>query len=246
MGVWVNFMAHKTKINGTTYDINGGSCKVNGTKYNINKGRTKINGTGYDIAFGTPVGSVPEGQVITIHENGSPIEYFVARHNYESDLNGSGGTLVFRKPTTDDEVVWDSEGNSYSGSEVDNWLNTTFLSRLSPGVTSALKVTKIESAPVNSWRAEVIERKIFLPSLLELGGSDSNAPIEGEAIPASSLIINNGEFATAFWTRSNMDNEMYMAFMMLTGGGVDERYKGAGEKVRPMFVLDSNADISNL
>lgn len=44
-------MAHKTKINGTTYDINGGSCKVNGTKYNINKGKTKINGTGYDISF---------------------------------------------------------------------------------------------------------------------------------------------------------------------------------------------------
>lgn len=239
-------MAHGTRINGTSYGITGGKCLVGGTGYKIKKGRTLIGGTGYDIAFGTPVGSVPEGQVITIHENGSPIEYFVARHNYESDLNGSGGTLVFRKPTTDGEVIWDSEGNSYSVSEVDNWLNTTFLSRLSPGVTSALKVTKIESAPANSWRVEVIERKIFLPSLLELGGSDSNAPIEGEAIPASSLIINNGEFATAFWTRSNMDNEMYMAFTMSTGGVVNELYKGAGEKARPMFVLDSNADISTL
>lgn len=239
-------MAHGTRINGTSYGITGGKCLVGGTGYKIKKGRTLIAGTGYDIAFGTPVGSVPEGQVITIHENGSPIEYFVARHNYESDLNGSGGTLVFRKPTTDDEVVWDSEGNSYSVSEVDNWLNTTFLSRLSPGVISALKVTKIESAPVNSWRAEVIERKIFLPSVLELGGSDSHAPIEGEAIPASSLIINNGEFATAFWTRSNMDNEKYMAFVMLAGGGVDQLDKGVGEKVRPMFVLDSNADISTL
>ena len=219
---------------------------MGGTGYKIKKGRTLIGGTGYDIAFGTPVGSVPEGQVITIHENGSPIEYFVARHNYESDLNGSGGTLVFRKPTTDDEVVWDSEGNSYSASEVDNWLNTTFLSRLSPGVTSALKVTKIESAPVNSWRAEVIERKIFLPSLLELGGSDNNAPIEGEMIPASSLIIDNGELPGAFWTRSNMDNDSYMAYGMRRDGTVYEDPKPSTNPIRPMFVLDSNADISNL
>lgn len=239
-------MAHGTRINGTSYGVTGGKCLVGGTGYKIKKGRTLMGGTGYDIAFGTPVGSVPEGQVITIHENGSPIEYFVARHNYESDLNGSGGTLVFRKPTTADEVVWDSEGDSYYVSEIDNWLNTTFLNRLSPGVINALKVTKIESAPVSSWSANVIERKIFLPSVSELGGSDSNAPIEGEAIPASSLIIDNGEFATAFWTRSNMDNEKYMAFTMSTGGVVNDFYKGSGEKVRPMFVLESNADISTL
>lgn len=78
MGVWVNFMAHKTKINGTTYDINGGSCKVNGTKYNINKGRTKINGTGYDITFGPKLakitasgrGDLSDAFIQIIDENG--------------------------------------------------------------------------------------------------------------------------------------------------------------------------------
>lgn len=239
-------MAHGTRVNGTAYGITGGKCLVGGTGYKIKKGRTLIGGTGYDIAFGPPVGSVPEGQVITIHENGSPIEYFVARHNYELDLNGSGGTLVFRKPTTDDEVVWDSEGNSYSVSVVDNWLNTTFLSRLSPGVTSALKVTKIESAPANSWGAEVIERKIFLPSLLELGGSDIHAPIEGEAIPASSLIIDNGELPGAFWTRTNMANDSYMAYRMRRDGRIYVDPKPSTNPIRPMFVLDSNADISTL
>lgn len=238
-------MAHGTRINGTSYGITGGKCLVGGTEYSIKKGRTLIGGTGYDITFGTPLGSIQEGQVIQIHENGVAVDYFVARHNYEAGLNGNGGTLVFRKPSAG-EVVWDSGGASYSASEIDAWLNTTFLNRLSLGAINAIRATKIESAPVSSSQASVIERKIFLPSLLELGGSDNNAPIEGEMIPASSLIIDNGEFASAFWTRSNLDNEPYMAFTMSTGGVVDELYKGAGEKVRPMFILESSIDISTL
>lgn len=238
-------MAHGTRINGTAYGITGGKCLVNGTAYSIKKGRTLIGGTGYDITFGTPLGSIQEGQVIQIHENGVAVDYFVARHNYEAGLNGNGGTLVFRKPSAG-EVVWDSGDASYSESEIDAWLNTTFLNHLSLGAINAIRATKIESAPVSSWLASVIERKIFLPSLLELGGSDHSAPLEGEMIPASSLIIDNGEVASVFWTRSNIHNEPYMAFTMSTGGGVDELYKGAGEKVRPMFVLDSNADISTL
>lgn len=218
---------------------------MGGTGYKIKKGRTLIGGTGYDIAFGTPVGSVPEGQVITIHENGSPIEYFVARHNYEAGLNGNGGTLVFRKPSAG-EVVWDSGDASYSESEIDAWLNTTFLNRLSLGAINAIRATKIESAPVSSWQASVIERKIFLPSLLELGGSDNNAPTEGTMIPASSLIIDNGEFPGAFWTRTNMDNDSYMAYGMLGDGTVYEDPKPSTNPIRPMFVLDSNADISTL
>ena len=42
---------HKTLINGTIYDVQGGKCRINGTGYEIKKGRTLINGTGYDISF---------------------------------------------------------------------------------------------------------------------------------------------------------------------------------------------------
>lgn len=43
--------AHKTRINGTIYTVQGGKCRVNGTGYDVQKGRTLINGTGYDITF---------------------------------------------------------------------------------------------------------------------------------------------------------------------------------------------------
>lgn len=47
-------MAHITKVNGTAYEILGGSTKVNGTNYDIIKGKTKVNGTNYDIDFTPP------------------------------------------------------------------------------------------------------------------------------------------------------------------------------------------------
>ena len=35
-------MSHKTLVNGTVYEVNGGKCLVNGTAYDIKKGRTLI------------------------------------------------------------------------------------------------------------------------------------------------------------------------------------------------------------
>lgn len=48
-------MAHKTKINGTTYEVTGGRCLVNGTGYSIKKGTTLINGTKANVFFETPL-----------------------------------------------------------------------------------------------------------------------------------------------------------------------------------------------
>ena len=46
-------MAHRTRIQGTAYEITGGKTRVNGTAYEIAGGRTKVNGAAYDIPFET-------------------------------------------------------------------------------------------------------------------------------------------------------------------------------------------------
>ena len=105
MGVWVNYMAHKTKIDGTSYDISGGKCNIDGVKYNINKGKTLIDGTGYDINFLGPTKitvkgdgtswSGPSGvketysQIIinnTLNINSARIEEFNSGENVEIEL----------------------------------------------------------------------------------------------------------------------------------------------------------------
>lgn len=47
-------MAHKTLINGTAYEISGGTTRVSGTSYKINNGKALIGGTAYDISFMLP------------------------------------------------------------------------------------------------------------------------------------------------------------------------------------------------
>ena len=44
-------MAHKTKVNGTNYEISGGKTLVNGTAYSIDKGKTLVGGTAYEVGF---------------------------------------------------------------------------------------------------------------------------------------------------------------------------------------------------
>ena len=62
-------MSHKTIVNGTIYDVQGGKCLVNGTSYDIKKGRTLIGGTGYDITFAPPFPR--KGDLITMNLDGT-------------------------------------------------------------------------------------------------------------------------------------------------------------------------------
>lgn len=48
-------MAHRTLINGTSYEILGGKTMRDGTGCNFESGRVLVNGTGYDIPFLIPV-----------------------------------------------------------------------------------------------------------------------------------------------------------------------------------------------
>lgn len=45
-------MAHKTLIDGTSYEVTGGRTLVDGTGYDVTGGRTLVDGTGYDVGFG--------------------------------------------------------------------------------------------------------------------------------------------------------------------------------------------------
>lgn len=39
---------------------------------------------------GTPLSTYAEGSIIKINENGSPVEFYVAKQDYEPTLNGGG------------------------------------------------------------------------------------------------------------------------------------------------------------
>lgn len=62
-------MAHKTLVNGTSYDITGGKTLVSGTAYSIAGGKTLVGGTGYDISFKPPELVVFDGGTADDYDN---------------------------------------------------------------------------------------------------------------------------------------------------------------------------------
>ena len=42
------------------------------------------------VSTGTMLSDFEEGALVKLNENGSPVEFYVTKHDYEPDLNGAG------------------------------------------------------------------------------------------------------------------------------------------------------------
>ena len=235
-------MAHGTRINGTAYGITGGKCLVNGTVYGIKKGRTLVGGTGHDISFGTPLSAYSEGDIVKINENGDPVEFYVAKHDYESELNGAGRTLVVRKDCYDNRV-WDNGNvNAYASSDLDSWFNSTYKNMLDADIRSLIGTTKIRYTPGNgNWTVGTLERAVFALSATELGQSASWFNVEGSALPIANTLkvaYLNGS-ANTQWTRSPYTNNTNTAWWLNSNGNIINYYCNYSGGSRPAFTLPS-------
>lgn len=186
------------------------------------------------------LGSVAVGTLVKLNEDGSPVEFYVAKHDYESGLNGTGRTLVVRKDVY--EQLWwnNSSVNAYASSEVDNRLNSTYKSVLDEEIQELIGTTKIQYTPGNgNWAVGTLERAVFLLSLTELGKSRTTANVEGSALPIASTLIRvsfgGGPFTQ--WTRTpNTSSGTSVWMLQVTGDeGTFGTVNTAG--VRPAFTL---------
>lgn len=189
-----------------------------------------------------------EGSVIKINENGSPVEFIVCKHDYESELNGSGRTLVVRKDCYDNRQWHSSNVNAYATSAIDSWLNSTYKNLLDTDIREVIGTTKIKYTPGKGDNTVgTLERAIFLLSFTELGKAPSYANKEGTALSiASSLQIAylNGS-AAAQWTRSPFRNSREYACHLISDGNVDASYCASSYGSRPAFTLPSNVLVND-
>lgn len=123
-------MAHKTRINGTIYNVQGGKCRVNGTGYDVKKGRTLINGTGYDITFAPPM--PVKGDLITMNLDGTDRLYRVLKIVNETVVE----VLTMWNLSTRQE--FHTSRNDYGGSYLDRYLNRTWYNTLSTAAKAAI------------------------------------------------------------------------------------------------------------
>lgn len=184
------------------------------------------------------------GSIIKIKESGSPVEFIVCKHDYESELNGSGRTLVVRKDCYDNRRWHSSNVNAYATSDIDAWFNSTYKNLLDADIRGAIGTTKFKYTPGNGNNiVSTLERAIFSLSATELNKSESWFNVEGTALEiASSLKIAymNGS-AVVQWTRSPFRNSRDYACHLDSDGTVDANYCASSYGSRPAFTLPSNA-----
>lgn len=196
----------------------------------------------------TTLGNKSVGSIVKLKENGVLVDFYVAKHDYENGLNGSGRTLVVRKDCYDTRQWHTSNVNAYATSAIDTWLNSTYKNLLDADIRGVIGTTKIKYTPGNgNTTVGTLERAIFLLSVTELGRSASYANTEGTALSiASSLQIAylNGS-AVVQWTRSPNTNGASIVYYFYTDGDVGNYvcYLIAGS--RPAFTLPSTLSVSD-
>ena len=196
----------------------------------------------------TTLGNKSVGSIVKLKENGVLVDFYVAKHDYENGLNGSGRTLVVRKDCYDTRQWHTSNVNAYATSAIDTWLNSTYKNLLDADIRGVIGTTKIKYTPGNgNTTVGTLERAIFLLSVTELGRSASYANTEGTALSiASSLQIAylNGS-AVVQWTRSPSTNSTNSAYYLYTSGDVSNDYCSKTSGSRPAFTLPSTLSVSD-
>lgn len=196
----------------------------------------------------TTLGNKSVGSIVKLKENGVLVDFYVAKHDYENGLNGSGRTLVVRKDCYDTRQWHTSNVNAYATSAIDTWLNSTYKNLLDADIRGVIGTTKIKYTPGNgNTTVGTLERAIFLLSVTELGKSASYANTEGTALSiASSLQIAylNGS-AVVQWTRSPSTNNTNYAYYLDTNGDVVSVSCYFTYGSRPAFTLPSTLSVSD-
>ena len=180
-----------------------------------------------------------EGSIIKIAEAGNPVAFYIAKHDYEPELNGNGRTLMVRKDCYDEREF--GRNNAFSGSSMDTWLNNPWLKLLDADIQTAVSTTKFYCIAGNgSSTMTTLQRAVFLLSAIELGKGSYN---DGTALGIASMLeiaYMNGS-AVSQWTRSPYkSNKTSMQY--LTKAGILKSIGASGYYFgcRPCFTLPSD------
>lgn len=196
----------------------------------------------------TTLGNKATGSIIKLKENGTLVDFYVAKHDYESGLNGSGRTLVVRKDVYDLRAWHSSNVNAWASCTLRSWLNSTYKALLDSDIQSLMGTTTYYYTPGNgSWSVTTRSDAVFQLSATELGQSQSWFNTEGSALPIASTlkIAYKDGSATTQWTRSPYTGSTYVAIYLDSNGYVGDYGCTGTRGSRPAFTLPSNLYVSD-
>lgn len=158
---------------------------------------------------------IPEGKTVLMDEGSNVVEFIVAKHDYESELNGAGRTLLIRKryPAL---INWDSSWSAYAQSDINTWLNGEYLNTFSSAQKEAIGSTAFYYTPgftamdfsVGSSKMSTMSKAVFLPSAHEFGGDCEGNDVFGWTKNSPDYKYNEG---TSFPQAKNILKSMLAA-----------------------------------
>lgn len=195
------------------------------------------------------LGQVAVGTLVKLNENGSPVEFYVAKHDYESGLNGAGRTLLVRKECYDNRVWNNVQVNTYASSALDSWLNSDYKNLLDSDFLTVIGTTKFQyTIGYGDKTLSTLERAIFQLSRTELGFTlPADANFEGNILPIASILQKaflNGE-TNSQWTRTPNTSYLTAAFFVYAGGSSDSTGVTAEAGSRPAFTVPSTLSVTD-
>ena len=202
------------------------------------------------VSSGKPLGDFSEGDIIQLNEGGVPVDFYVAKHNYESALNGAGKTLVVRKDAYN-QMKWNSTGvNAYATSDIDKFLNSNYKALFDSKTQESMDTTKFYYTPgAGNTNVEILERSIFCLSAKEITKvvNTNTTPVEGSVLPIASKlsIAYFGADAVSQWLRTpridgDFANSDVVIYIFYLGNSMGAKVTASNIYSRPAFTLPSD------
>lgn len=201
-------------------------------------------GAAAELVGSKMLGDYTESDVVYLNESGSPVAFYVSKHDYESGLNGTGRTLLVRKDCYDTRAWHSSNVNAYASCSLDSWFNGTYKALLDEEVQTAISGTTFYYTPGNGTSTmSTLTRAVFALSVTELGKSDTYANAEGTALPIASTLqtVYRSGSKVVQWTRSAYIISNNLAWCLDTNPNLYSSYCTATYGSRPCFTLPSTA-----
>ena len=230
-------------VDGKARKVKGGYIGIDGKARKLKKGYIGDENGIARLCWSAEkkLGDFPVGATVYLNENGSPVEFYVAQHNYEPDLNGAGRTLLVRKDCYDMRKWHRTAVNAYATSDIDAWLNSDYIGLLDDNIKDAIGTTKFRYTVGDGFRTlTTLNRSVFLLSIAELGCALSNANKEGSALPIADIlsIAHYDGAAVSQWTRTPLTDSAYnTCYVLHNGSAVYASGSGNNFGSRPCFTL---------
>ena len=168
------------------------------------------------------LGDIAEGTVVKMYESGVLVDFVVAKHNYESGLNGTGHTLLCRTKVLDDKWPWDTCYSTSDPSRNINWktcdvgskpptlrtkLENEYSTRFPEDVLAHVKPLTIRFYSEGSTTSKLNSAKFFVPSTGDISYSKYGYNSYGDQWSSAALAVLEDTAKGTCWSRDTEYDE---------------------------------------